>query len=89
MSTVTRLGKLILHQATPFSPISAGEPNLSNLINKLSDDAMARMIGSVRAVVNRHIQEFTELGLITTSKGELVVKDLENLRKHCENALSK
>jgi hypothetical protein len=59
------------------------------LINTLSDEAMARMIGSVRVVVNRHIQDFIKMGLISTTRGELVVRDLEKLREYCERALSK
>lgn len=87
--TVARLGKLILHQATPDFPLSGEAYKSPALINTLSDDAMARMIGSVRVVVNRHIQEFRQMGLITTSHGKLVVKDLEKLREYCERALSK
>lgn len=87
--TVTRLGKLILEQATPVTRLSGDTAGPPALINKLSDEAMARMIGSVRAVVNRHIQEFTQQGLISTSHGELVVKDLEKLRDYCELAVSK
>jgi len=91
--TVTRLAKLILQQATPIAPLIApiiakdGSKSLP-LINTLSDDAMARMIGSVRVVVNRHLQDFIQMGLITTSRGELVVRDLEKLREYCERALN-
>ena len=87
--TVARLGKLILHQATPDSPLSDEGRKPPALINTLSDEAMARMIGSVRVVVNRHIQEFTQMGLITTSTGKLMVNDLQKLRDYCERALSK
>jgi CRP/FNR family transcriptional regulator, cyclic AMP receptor protein len=87
--TVARLGKLILHEATPDFPLSDEEHKLPNLINTLSDEAMARMIGSVRVVVNRHLQEFIQMGLITTTTGKLVVNDLEKLRDYCERALSR
>jgi len=49
---------------------------------------MARMIGSVRVVVNRHIQEFKRIGLISTSPGQLVVQDLRRLREYCEDFVS-
>lgn len=86
--TVTRLAKLILQQATPVAPLIAQEVKSLPLINTLSDDAMARMIGSVRVVVNRHLQDFIQMGLISTNRGELVVHDLEKLREYCERALS-
>ncbi len=50
--------------------------------------AMARMIGSVRFIVNRHIQDFTRMALISTSRGQLAVRDLEKLREYCEQVLA-
>jgi CRP-like cAMP-binding protein len=87
--TVTRLAKLILQQASPDLPITRENEPLPPLINTLSDEAMARMIGSVRVIVNRHLQDFIHMGLISTSRGELVVRDLEKLREYCELALEK
>lgn len=85
--TLTRLSLLILTQATP-NPLLNNQGNQRvPLINTLSDDTMARMIGSVRVVVNRHIQELTRLDLIHTNRGQLVVNDLERLREYCENLL--
>jgi len=86
--TVTRLARLILQQATPDLPIAAKDDLRPPLINTLSDEAMARMIGSVRVIVNRHIQDFIRMGLISTSRGQLVVHDLEKLREYCERALT-
>jgi CRP-like cAMP-binding protein len=86
--TVTRLAKLILQQAAPGLPIAGEDDQRPPLINTLSDEAMARMIGSVRVVVNRHIQDFIQMGLISTSRGQLVVRDLEKLREYCEHVLS-
>lgn len=83
--TVTRLARLILMQATPepMPPEGHAPPRLP-LVNTLSDEAMARIIGSVRVVVNRHLQDFKRLGLISTSHGKLMVTDLEKLREFCE-----
>jgi CRP/FNR family cyclic AMP-dependent transcriptional regulator len=86
--TITRLAKLILQQAAPDLPFDDGDVERPPLINTLSDEAMARMIGSVRVVVNRHLQDFVKMGLISTSRGQLVVRDLEKLREYCEKALS-
>jgi CRP-like cAMP-binding protein len=87
--TVKRLALLILQQATPDPPVNDKGHKRPPLINTLSDEAMARMIGSVRVVVNRHIQDFVQLGLISTTRGRLVVRDLEKLREYCERALSR
>jgi len=86
--TITRLAKLILQQAVPDAPFLDKDAQSPPLINTLSDEAMARMIGSVRVVVNRHLQNFIKMGLITTTHGQLVVRDLEKLREYCERALS-
>ena len=86
--TITRLAKLILQQAVPDASLLDEDAQSPPLINTLSDEAMARMIGSVRVVVNRHIQDFIKMGLITTTHGQLVVRDLEKLREYCERALS-
>lgn len=85
--TVTRLAKLILMQAKPDMLLDPPGSKPSPLINTLSDEAMARMIGSVRVVVNRHLQDFIQMGLITTTRGRLVVRDLEKLRGYCEGML--
>ena len=87
--TVKRLALLILQQATPDPLLDAEGLCLPPLINTLSDEAMARMIGSVRVIVNRHIQDFIKMGLISTSRGQLVVRDLEKLREYCEMVLTK
>jgi CRP/FNR family cyclic AMP-dependent transcriptional regulator len=85
--TIKRLAMLILQQATPEPLLNEKGHSLLPLINTLSDESMARMIGSVRVVVNRHIQEFIKMGLISTSPGKLVVRDLEKLRDYCERLL--
>lgn len=82
--TVTRLAKLILLQATPEPQLADESPVHPPLINTLSDEAMARMIGSVRVVVNRHLQDLKRRGLITKDPGKLVVTNLEKLRQFCE-----
>jgi CRP/FNR family transcriptional regulator len=87
--TMHRLAQLILHQATPNPPMDATGRTLPPLINTLSDEAMARMIGSVRVVVNRHLQDFAARGLISKKRGRLVVRDLEKLRSYCGELLDR
>jgi hypothetical protein len=78
---------MILTQASPDLPIAGEDGYLPPLVNTLSDEAMARMIGSVRVVVNRHLQDFIKMDMISTTRGELVVRDLEKLREYCGKAL--
>jgi CRP-like cAMP-binding protein len=85
--TVTRLARLILLQAVPGLEESDPEIEAPAKVTALTNEAMARMIGSVRTVVNRHLQDFKDKGLISTSPGKLIVNDLERLREHCERLL--
>jgi CRP/FNR family transcriptional regulator len=71
--TLTRLVHLIIRHTHP-----GHQPELE-LIHDLSHEELAGMIGSVRAVVNRHLQNFKKEGIVETSRNHLVVKDLHAL----------
>ena len=43
------------------------------LINELTHLELAAMIGTTRAVLNRHLQEFKEQGVIETGKRQIRV----------------
>jgi len=84
--TITRLSKLILRNVDEnSSQTTLNHPVL--LINDLSHDNIAKMIGSVRAVVNRSIQVLKTDKIIETSRREKSVKNLRELIKRCEHAL--
>lgn len=68
----TRLARLIL------SNINSESQELE-LINDLSDEELAHLIGSTRAVVNRHLQQFKKDGIIYLGRKKLEVKDLDLL----------
>ncbi|OQX58508.1 MAG: hypothetical protein B5M52_05360, partial [Helicobacteraceae bacterium 4484_230] len=57
------------------------------LINDLSHEALAQMIGSVRKVVNLNIQELKKEGIIDASRGNLSVKDLQALLEKAKSIL--
>lgn len=57
------------------------------LINDLSHDMIAKMIGSVRAVVNRSMQKLKADEVLETTRKEKRVKNLSELIKRCEIAL--
>lgn len=77
--TITRLGKLITHHLLPdHLPTFHGMPPI-RLINDVSHEALARMIGSVRVVVSRHIQQWKEEGVVSAGRKNLVIRDLESV----------
>ena len=72
--TGTRLMKLFLQNTVQNNP----HPSLK-LINDLSNEELAGMIGSVRVVVNRYMQQLKEEGIIDAHRGSLEIKDLHSL----------
>jgi CRP-like cAMP-binding protein len=84
--TTTRLSKLILRNIDESKPSQTDEHTVP-LINDLSNDTMAKMIGSVRAVVNRSIQKLKSDKIIEVSRKEKRVKNLKKLINRCEDAL--
>ncbi len=76
--TATRLAKLILKHTHPHKSEHNHYP--VHLINKVSHETMAEMIGSVRSVVTTQLNKMREEGLILTQKGKLLVRELEELK---------
>lgn len=74
----TRLARLIL------SNINAESQELE-LINDLSNEELANLIGSTRAVVNRHLQEFKNDGIISLGRNKVEIKDLDLLLSKANN----
>lgn len=74
----TRLAKLILHNIDE----SAQE---FQSINNLSNIEIASLIGSTRAVINRHIQVLKQEGIITTTKRHTQVMNIKALIKKIES----
>jgi CRP/FNR family cyclic AMP-dependent transcriptional regulator len=74
--TMTRLVHLIVRH---FDNRGEGRRPHVNLIKDLPHDELARMIGTVRVVVNRLLGELRQEGLVNTEGGELQVCDLEKL----------
>lgn len=76
--TVTRLGHLILQHADPVDETS-GDGREVRVLHGLSHDAIARMIGSVRAVVNRCLQELKAQDIVHLRRHRVRVNDLNAL----------
>ncbi len=71
-STLIRLTNLILKNLDAKS-------HRLKLINNLPNDEIAGLIGTTRAVVNRHIQELKRCGAISVSRKHIDVENLEML----------
>ncbi len=76
--TATRLSKLILRHVVPEKEIQ-DEPYHVKLINNLSCESLAEMIGSVRSVVSSQMHKLKEEEVIFSKRGQLAVKNLEKL----------
>lgn len=68
----TRLAKLILSNIN-------SESHKLELINDLSNEELANLIGSTRAVVNRHLQEFKNDGILYLGRQKVEIRDLQLL----------
>ncbi len=85
--TITRLASLILHYIN-FDGLSTVDDRYPvALINDLTHDSLASMVGSVRTVVNRHLQHLKKEGVVEFHRGFLAVKNLEKLASHAGKTL--
>ncbi len=72
-STSQRLIKLILKSLNPI------KKERLNLLQNLSRTEIASLIGTVRHVVDRHINDLKDDGAIETTRKKIIVKDIEKL----------
>lgn len=80
--TEARLARLILRHLAP-----GNLPNDIRLINDLSQETLASMIGSVRVVVARHLQKWKQKKIISGRRGRWSVLDLQALLEKAEQLL--
>ena len=81
--TLTRLSKLILKHTNRCKEENQHYP--VELINNLSHEVIAELIGSVRAVVSLQMKKLKDDKIVISEKGHLLVKDLEKLLEKCLN----
>ncbi len=72
--TEARLARLILRHITSNAPVHG-----LRLINDLSQETLAAMIGSVRVVVGRQMQKWKQDGTLANDRGQWSVDDLQAL----------
>jgi len=80
--TETRLARLILRHVDSDEEQQQVTPRL---INDLSHESLAEMIGSVRVVVNRQLQHWKQEGIVDARRGHLEVEALQELVKRAED----
>ncbi len=85
--THSRLARMILRYAT-----LDGQPNADvaegldvELLRGLPNEELARMIGSARQVVNRHLQVMKKDGVLHFENHHLIIDDLRKLRQHADD----
>ncbi|MGO3184368.1 MAG: Crp/Fnr family transcriptional regulator [Aequorivita sp.] len=77
-NTLVRLTNLLLSNIN-------GKTHKLQLINNLPNDEIAGLIGTTRAVVNRHIQKLKKCGAITVHRKSIDVKNIQALLAIVEN----
>jgi CRP/FNR family transcriptional regulator, cyclic AMP receptor protein len=77
----TRLSRIILKHIDKIKAHNGSQQGEQqfHLINGLSDEVLARMVGSVRQVVNKQLQHWKAQGILNKKRNQLVINDLEAL----------
>jgi len=86
--TMTRLARLILRHIRPHHPESVDDNHTLKLIHDLHDESLARMVGSVRQVVNRHLQHWRKQGILHKKNFHTEVRELEVLQQYADESYS-
>ncbi len=81
--TVTRLSRLILRHTDYSEPVQK-----LKLINDLSHEELAHMIGSVRAVISRHMLKLKNDGIIKSKRKYLEVKEIHALLEKAKKVVT-
>lgn len=86
--TVTRLANLILKHTFSHKDSNTKEHKVK-LINNLSHESIAELVGSVRSVITLQLQKLKDEDIILHKRGEIAISNLEKLiRKidhlHCK-----
>lgn len=77
--TEARLSRLVLRNLVGDKSV-----NEIQLINDLSQETLASMIGSVRVVITRHLQKWKEQKVISGKRGNWSILDLQALLEKAE-----
>lgn len=81
-NTEARLARLVLRHLVPGK-----SPQEIELINDLSQETLASMIGSVRVVVTRHLLHWKQKHIISGKRGSWSVNNIKVLLEKAEDLL--
>lgn len=89
--TVTRLSRIILQNLSKVKSYTglAKDEHTKHLITGLSDEVLARMVGTVRQVVNQHLQHWKKQGVIDKARNKIMVNDLQSIIDDANHMVSK
>jgi len=75
----TRLSRLILKHINKIQSYTGTKKDAqkTHLISGFSDESLARMVGSVRQVVNKQLQHWRSQGVINKKRNQLMINDLD------------
>ncbi len=87
----TRLSRLILKHINKIQSYTGMKKDAqkSHLINGFSDESLARMVGSVRQVVNKQLQHWKSQGIINKKRNQLMINDLDAIYQEAKLLQSK
>ncbi|WP_230987883.1 Crp/Fnr family transcriptional regulator [Bathymodiolus japonicus methanotrophic gill symbiont] len=87
----TRLGQVILKHIDKIQSYTGSkqDEHKTHLINGLSDETLARMVGSVRQVVNKQLQHWKSQGILNKKRNQIMINDLDAIYKASEMTLLK
>lgn len=77
--TVTRLSRIILKHIDKTNAYlgQSQDEHQSHLVSGLSDEVLARMVGSVRQVINQHLQHWKQSGIIDKKRNQIKINNLQ------------
>ncbi len=81
--TEARLARLVLRHVVP----DKSSVHEIELINDLSQETLASMIGSVRVVVTRHLQKWKQKNIISGKRGSWSINNLKVLLEKAEELI--
>ena len=83
--THTRLARMILRYVDS-NRVPAEDAGIEvSLLNGLSNETLAQMVGAARQVVNKHLQAMKKDGILHVENRRLIVDDLEKLKQEAES----
>ncbi len=87
----TRLSRIILKHINKVNAYTGEQQDEHqyHLINDLSDEALARMAGSVRQVVNKQLQHWKSKNILDKKRKQLLINDLAALYEEAHFTESK